>query len=143
MSLPQEDKIYMSRNEMLDELVSLLGGRVAEAITLGDVSTGASNDIERATALARAMITRYGMSDELGPISLENGQQSYYSQKNYSEKTASRIDEDIESLLKLAYKRTEDILNEHRAQLNALAEYLLENEKIDGENFKELMEKTA
>ena len=143
MSLPQEDKIYMSRNEMLDELVSLLGGRVAEAITLGDVSTGASNDIERATALARAMITRYGMSDELGPISLENGQQSYYSQKNYSEKTASRIDEEIESLLKLAYKRTEDILNEHRAQLNALAEYLLENEKIDGENFKELMEKTA
>lgn len=140
MSLPQEDRSYASRNEMLDELVSLLGGRVAESIAIGDISTGASNDIERATALARSMITRYGMNEKLGPETYEDNRGSFYGSKSYSEKTASVIDEETNALLKDAYKRCEDLLNTNRNQLDALANYLLENEKINGKDFQSLME---
>lgn len=140
MSLPQEDRSYASRNEMLDELVSLLGGRVAESIAIGDISTGASNDIERATALARSMITRYGMNEKLGPETYEDNSNSFYGTRSYSEKTASMIDEETSALLKDAYKRCEDLLNQNRNQLDTLASYLLENEKINGKDFKALME---
>ena len=139
MSTPQEDKMYMSRNEMLDELVTLLGGRVAEAIVIGDVSTGASNDLERATALAKGMITKYGMDDSIGLATYGTNTGFYGTGKDYSENTAAAIDEAVNALLKTAYERCEKILNDHRPQLDALAEYLLEHEKIDREGFEQLM----
>ena len=140
MSLPQEDRSYASRAEMLDELVSLLGGRVAESLVLGDISTGASNDLERATALARGMVTRYGMSTKLGPGTFED-RKPYYGSRTYSEKTAAEIDEEVNRLLKEAYERCEAILKENRNQLDAVAGYLLEHEKIGGEEFKKLMDR--
>ena len=146
--IPTEDKTYKYKSEMLDELVSLLGGRVAEQIVRGDVSTGASNDIERATEVARKMITKYGMSDNLGPVCYagHNDQvflgRDYGHSKNYSEATAMAIDEEIKKVITDAYRRTEEILTQHRDQLDALAEYLVKNEKIDGENFRKLMEST-
>ncbi|MGX8691284.1 MAG: ATP-dependent zinc metalloprotease FtsH [Eubacteriales bacterium] len=139
MSTPQEDKMYMSRNEMLDELVTLLGGRVAEAIVLGDVSTGASNDLDRATALAKGMITRYGMDENIGLATYGTNTGFYGTGKEYSESTATAIDEAVKAQLKTAYDRCEAILTEHRDQLDRLAEYLLEHEKIDAEGFNKLM----
>ncbi|MDO4406257.1 MAG: ATP-dependent zinc metalloprotease FtsH [Eubacteriales bacterium] len=139
MSTPQEDKMYMSRNEMLDELVTLLGGRVAEAIVLGDVSTGASNDLDRATALAKGMITRYGMDENIGLATYGTNTGFYGTGKEYSESTATAIDEAVKAQLKTAYDRCEAILTEHRDQLDRLAEYLLEHEKIDAEGFNNLM----
>ena len=140
MSTPQEDKMYMSRNEMLDELVTLLGGRVAEAIVLGDVSTGASNDLDRATALAKGMITRYGMDETIGLATYGTNTGFYGTGKEYSESTATAIDEAVKAQLKTAYDRCEAILTEHRDQLDRLAEYLLEHEKIDAEGFNRLMQ---
>lgn len=139
MSTPQEDKMYMSRNEMLDELVTLLGGRVAEAIVLGDISTGASNDLERATALAKGMITRYGMDENIGLATYGTNTGFYGTGKEYSETTATAIDEAVKAQLKTAYERCEAILTEHRDQLDRLAEYLLEHEKIDADGFNALM----
>ena len=146
--IPTEDKTYKYKSEMLDELVSLLGGRVAEQIVRGDVSTGASNDIERATEIAKKMITKYGMSDALGPVCYagHNDQvflgRDYGHSKNYSEATAMAIDEEIKKTISDAYKRTEEILTQHRDELDSLAEYLVKNEKIDGEKFRKLMEGT-
>ncbi|MEE0980721.1 MAG: ATP-dependent zinc metalloprotease FtsH [Acutalibacteraceae bacterium] len=146
--IPTEDKTYKYKSEMLDELVSLLGGRVAEQIVRGDVSTGASNDIERATEIAKKMITKYGMSDALGPVCYagHNDQvflgRDYGHAKNYSEATAMAIDEEIKKTISNAYKRTEEILTQHRDKLDSLAEYLVKNEKIDGEKFRKLMEGT-
>ena len=146
--IPTEDKTYKYKSEMLDELVSLLGGRVAEQIVRGDVSTGASNDIERATEIAKKMITKYGMSDALGPVCYagHNDQvflgRDYGHSKNYSEATAMAIDEEIKKIISDAYKRTEEILSQHRDKLDSLAEYLVKNEKIDGEKFRKLMEGT-
>ncbi|MBQ0136031.1 MAG: ATP-dependent zinc metalloprotease FtsH [Oscillospiraceae bacterium] len=146
MSLPKDDKSYVSKKQMLDELVSLLGGRVAEAIILGDISTGASNDIERATKIARNMIIKYGMSDKLGPISYGSGNEEvfigrdYGHVKNYSEETASLIDKEVEDLIMQAYERATEILRLHIDQLHELAQYLIKNEKIDGVTFVKLME---
>ena len=140
MSTPQEDKMYMSRGEMLDELVTLLGGRVAEAIAIGDISTGASNDLERATSLAKGMITRYGMDENIGLATYGTNTGFYGTGKDYSETTATAIDEEVNALLKTAYERCEKILTDHRDQLDRLAEFLLENEKIDEEGFRNLME---
>ena len=146
--IPTEDKTYKYKSEMLEELVSLLGGRVAEQIVRGDVSTGASNDIERATEVARKMITKYGMSDSLGPVCYAGHNEQvflgrdYGHSKNYSEATAMAIDEEIKNVITNAYKQTEDILTKHRAELDALAEYLVKHEKIDGEKFRKLMEGT-
>ncbi|MBQ2847995.1 MAG: ATP-dependent zinc metalloprotease FtsH [Clostridia bacterium] len=145
---PVEDKNYTSKNEMLDNLVSLLGGRVAEALVLGDISTGASNDIERATEIARNMVTKYGMSEKLGPISFggENHQvflgKDYSNVRNYSESVASQIDEEIESIIRNAYGRTEKILTEHIDKLHIIAQNLFENEKMSGEEFAEIMNET-
>lgn len=146
MSLPSEDKSYNSRQEMLDELVVLLGGRVAEALTMGDISTGASNDIERASKVARDMITKYGMSDVLGPINFggDNDEvfigRDYGHVKNYSEETANKIDEEVTRLINDAYARTEKILNEHMDKLTLVADNLIEKEKLSGDEFKSLIE---
>ena len=146
---PVEDRNYTSKNEMLDNLVSLLGGRVAEALVLGDISTGASNDIERATEIARSMVTKYGMSEKLGPISFggENHQvflgKDYSNVRNYSESVASQIDDEIESIIRNAYSRTEDILSEHMDKLHTIAQKLYENEKMSGEEFAEIMSGAA
>ncbi len=145
MSIPTEDKSYTTKNDMLDNLVTLLGGRVAEAIVLGDISTGASNDIQRATEIARGMITKYGMSDELGPISFTSGHnevflgRDYGQTRNYSEKVASSIDTEMNSIITGAYKRCEDILTNDIDKLHAVAQYLIEHEKMSGETFKDIM----
>ena len=142
---PTEDKNYTSKNEMLDSLVGLLGGRVAEALVIGDVSTGASNDIERATAIARSMVTKYGMSDKLGPIAFGDQSNEVFLGKdfnhvrNYSESVASQIDEEIERIVKDAYSRTKEIVSEHIDKLHAVAQALLKEEKIDGKEFEAIM----
>ena len=147
MHLPTEDKAYSYKNEMLDSLVVLLGGRVAEKLVCGDISTGASNDIERASDIARKMVTKYGMSDTLGPVSYSSSGEvflgrDYGHSKNYSEATANAIDEEVKSIVMNALSRTEELLSAHMDKLNELADYLVKNEKIDGKKFKELMEGT-
>ncbi len=145
MSMPKEDKSYTSKNDMLDELVVLLGGRVAEALILGDISTGASNDIERATEIARKMVTKYGMSETLGPIAFGSGNDEVFlgrdfsHTRNYSENVASEIDEEINRIIVNAYNRCRSILEEHQDKLHKVAHYLYNHEKVDGDLFKELM----
>ena len=144
MSLPQEDKFYASKNEMLEEIVTLLGGRVAEQLTMDDISTGASNDIERATQLARAMVTKYGMSERIGPINYGAGQEEVFlgrdfaTSKNFSEEIASEIDAEIRRIITEAYEKCETMLNNHMEVLSNVAEYLIRNETMDGEAFEKL-----
>ena len=146
MHLPTEDRSYKSRDEMREELVVLLGGRVAEALVLDDISTGASNDIERATKIARAMVTKYGMSEKLGPITYGSDDSNPFLGKemghisNYSEQTASEIDEEIQSIISTAYQKTETILTDHIDELHRLAGVLYEKEKIDGVEFQQVMD---
>ncbi|MGN0543018.1 MAG: ATP-dependent zinc metalloprotease FtsH [Acutalibacteraceae bacterium] len=146
---PVEDKNYTSKNEMLDNLVSLLGGRVAEALVLGDISTGASNDIERATEIARSMVTKYGMSEKLGPIAFggESNEvflgRDFNHVRNYSESVASQIDEEIENIIRNAYNRTTAILTEHMDKLHAVAKKLYDSEKMTGEEFAAIMSDAA
>ncbi|MBP3381745.1 MAG: ATP-dependent zinc metalloprotease FtsH [Clostridia bacterium] len=147
MSLPENDRSYRSRNEMLEDLQVLLGGRVAEALTLADISTGASNDIERATDLARSMVTKYGMSDALGPIAFGASDsdeiflgRDFGHTRNYSEEIAARIDKEIEKIITDAYAKTREKLTRHLDKLEEVAAYLLEHEKMDGDAFKALME---
>ena len=145
MYRPTEDKSFMSKSEMEENLISLLGGRVAEAIVLGDVSTGASNDIERASKISRSMVTKYGMSEKLGTITFGSGQEEVFlgrdftTQKNFSEETSALIDSEVKRIIDTAYNKTEDILRTHIDKLHAVAGVLLEKEKIDGEEFKNLM----
>lgn len=147
MSLPSEDKSYRSKLAMLDELVVLLGGRVAESLTMGDISTGASNDIERATNIAREMVTKYGMSEILGPINYSGDSQEvflgrdYGQVKSYSEGTAAKIDDEVSKLINDAYARTESLLKEHFDKLELVAKALIERNKLDKDEFKELIEK--
>ena len=147
MSLPSEDKNYRSRKEMEEEIVVLLGGRVAEALVLGDISTGASNDIERATKMARSMVVKYGMSEALGPIAYGSDNDEVFIGrdmghiKNYSEKTAAEIDAEIRRLVEDGYHKTESILKEHMDKLHEVAKFLFVNEKMSGEEFLEVMEK--
>lgn len=145
MSLPQEEKWYASKQEMLDDLIVLLGGRVAEKLTMDDISTGASNDIERATSVAKSMVTKYGMSDLIGPINYSSGQQEIFIGRemversdSISEDLASKIDEEIRRIVLHAYEQCENILKEHMEQLTAVAEYLIRNETMDGEVFEKL-----
>ena len=148
MHLPEEDKSYISKNEMLGELVVLLGGRVAESVVLGDISTGASNDLERATAIARNMVTHYGMSEKIGPIAYGEGERevflgkSYGTTKNYSEKVAAEIDGEIKDILTNAYSKCESILRDHQDKLTEVAEYLMVNEKADRKTFEAIMNGT-
>ena len=142
---PEQDKTHMMKSRMLDDIVSLLGGRVAEQIIFGDISTGASNDIQRATEIARNMITKYGMSEKLGPIAFgsDNDEvflgKNYTHTRNYSENIAAAIDEEVEKIINNAYKRTETILTEHIDQLHIVSEVLVKLEKIDKEQFESLM----
>ncbi len=144
LSLPTDDKNYVSKNDMLDNLVSLLGGRVAEKLVLDDISTGASNDIERASKIARDMVTKYGMSDSIGPISFrsENDEvflgMSYSSGREYSEKLAAEIDTEVKSIIDNAYERCTKILTDNIAKLHNVAQALFEKEKINGEEFVEI-----
>ncbi len=146
ISLPQEDKSYASKSEMLEDLVSFMGGRVAEQMILGDISTGASNDIERATKLARNMVVKYGMSEKLGPISFapENEEvflgRDYGHTRNYSEQVASQIDAEVSSFIDTAYRRCEDILQKSLDALHKVAAYLLEHETMDGPTFQTYFE---
>ena len=141
LSLPSEDKMYASKTDMIEEIVVLLGGRVAEKLVLDDISTGASNDIQRATKIAREMITKYGMSDTLGPISFGSEQDEVFigrdfgQTRNYSENIAAQIDAEIKRVIDDCYSRCQNLLSEHMELLHALAKLLLEKEKVEGDEF--------
>ncbi len=145
MYRPSEDRSFMSKSEMEEQIISLLGGRVAEALVLGDISTGASNDIERASKIAREMVTKYGMSERLGTITFGSGQEEVFlgrdftQQKNFSEETAGLIDEEVKKIIDIAYQRTKEILSANMEKLHQVAGVLLEKEKIDGEEFLSIM----
>ena len=145
MSVPVEDKSYMSKKVMLENLVTLLGGRVAEALIMGDISTGASNDIERATNLAKSMVTKYGMSDKLGAVMYGSSNNEvflgmdYGRARDYSEATAAAIDKEVYDIISQAYAEAERLLTEHKDLLHKLAQYLIVNEKIDAPEFQKLM----
>ena len=144
MYRPTEDKSFMSKTEMEENIVSLLGGRVAEKLILDDISTGASNDIERATKIARSMVTKYGMSDRIGAMTLGSSQEEVFlgrdfaQGKEYSEETASLVDTETKRIIDKAYEQAIDILNTHIDKLHAVAKVLLEKEKIEGEEFDEI-----
>ena len=145
MSLPVKDKSYVSKNEMYDNIVVLLGGRVAEKLILDDISTGASNDLERATSTARNMVTRYGFSDNLGPVVYGQGEhevflgRDYTNTPSYSDNVAAEIDNEIRALVESAFTDAEKILNEHMDKLHVVAKYLMKYEKVDGATFEKLM----
>ena len=144
MYRPTEDKSFMSKTEMEENIVSLLGGRVAEALILNDVSTGASNDIERATKIARSMVTQYGMSDRIGTITLGQGQEEVFlgrdlaHAKEYSEETAAVIDEETKRIVDIGYNRAKQILSDNIDKLHKVAGILLEKEKIEADEFEEI-----
>ena len=145
MYRPSEDRSFMSKSEMEENIISLLGGRVAEELVLGDISTGASNDIERASKIARDMVTKYGMSERLGTITFGSGQEEVFlgrdfaTQKNFSEETSGIIDEEVKRIIDTAYNAAKQILSENIQKLHAVANVLLEKEKIDGEEFQNIM----
>lgn len=145
MSLPEEDSSYILRQKMKEELIVLLGGRVAESLVLGDISTGASNDIERATDTARKMVTKYGFTEKLGPIVYGEAEHEVFlgrdlnNARNYSETIATEIDQEIRKIIDSAYEKSHEILSTHMDQLKTVAEYLIQKETIDGKVFKELM----
>ena len=148
MPLPTEDRSYRSKKEMLEDIIVSLGGRVAEALVLNDISTGASNDIERLTKTARNMVIRYGMSDALGPINYGSGSNEVFigrdmgQVKDYSNETAAKIDAEVHSIISDAYKKTENILNAHMDKLHEVAAYLIKHEKMSGETFEKVMNNT-
>jgi len=141
LSLPEKDKFYASKNEMTDNIITLLGGRVAEALTMDDISTGASNDIERATKLARAMVTQYGMSEHFGLMGLESVQHKYLDGRavmNCGEATAAEIDKEVMQMLKGAYEEAKRLLSENRVALDKIADFLIEKETITGKEFMDI-----
>ena len=143
-SLPSDDSFNMTRNQMYEQIVSLLGGRVAEALFLGDISVGASNDIDRATKLAKDMVARYGMCEKLGTVSyLDGGEvfigRDYQNTKSYSEKVAATIDDEVKALIDRAYDQCRQILSDHSEQLQAVVDFLLDRESMTGEQFEAIM----
>jgi cell division protease FtsH len=143
MILPKEDKYYTTKTKMMENIVHLLGGRVAEKLTLNDISTGASNDISRATEIARDMVTKYGFSDRIGPVNYSSADEvflgkDFSTRKNYSEEMASEIDEEVRNMIEAAYVTAENILSEHAGQLDIIANALLEAETLDGGQFEDL-----
>ena len=142
LSVPKEDRSYSAKSEMLDQIVVFLGGRVAEKIVLDDISTGASNDIERATSLARSMVMKYGMSDKLGPINFGSTHEEVFlgkdigSSKEYSEEIAYEIDKEVKSIIDNAYNQCYQLITENRDRLDRVAEYLLKFETMDGTIFE-------
>ena len=149
IALPDEDRSYQSKRYMEEQIVSLLGGRAAEKLMLGDISTGASNDIERASHIARKMVTAYGMSEKLGSIAFESGHDEVFIGKtmgqtrSYSEKTAAEIDDEVKAIIDHAYARCEEILTARREALTAVAEYLLAHETMTGEEFERMVGEKA
>ena len=149
ISLPDEGRSYQSKRYMEEQIVSLLGGRAAEKLMLGDISTGASNDIERASHIARKMVTAYGMSEKLGSIAFESGHDEVFIGKtmgqtrSYSEKTAAEIDEEVKAIIDRAYARCEEILTARREALTVVAEYLLAHETMTGEEFERMVGEKA
>ncbi len=145
MPLPTEDKSYASKREMEEDIIVGLGGRVAEALVMGDISTGASNDIQKVTKTATNMVVKYGMSEVLGPINYTSGDGEIFigrdmgHTKNYSEETAAKIDEEVHRIVTEAYKKTEDILNSHMSKLHEVAAYLIKHEKMTGDVFSDMM----
>ena len=146
MYLPEEDKSYRSKGEMEESIVRLLGGRVAEKLALDDISTGASNDIERATKIARAMVTTYGMSDELGPMTYGTDDEEVFigrdfnKIRNYSEEVAAKIDKEMRKIIDSAYHKTETLLSQNMEKLDRVAQALLEKETISGKEFEMLFD---
>ena len=145
MSLPDEDVNYQTKNEMIGEITTLLGGRVAEQLVLDDISTGASNDLERATKIARSMVTKYGFSEKLGPVVYGDQNEVFLGRdftqsRNYSEQIATDIDEEIKDIVEKCYVNCTNILTEHMDKLHLVAEKLLQTEKMDEEEFKAIME---
>ncbi len=146
LSLPKEDKSYVSKQDMLDQIAGLLGGRMAEKLVLHDISTGASNDIMRSTKMAREMVTKYGMSDVLGPMTFGSDNDevflgmSYAQTRDYSEQVAAEIDAEVKKIIDNAYATCEKLLSEHRDALDRVAEALMEKEKLSGEEFEALFE---
>ncbi len=143
MMLPKEDRSYMTKSEMSEQIIHLLGGRVAEKLVLHDVSTGASNDLERATNIARAMVTKYGMSDKIGPVNYSTSEEvflgkDFSSKKNYSEEIAAEIDQEIRYMIEEAFAKAEDILTANMDKLNLIAETLLDVETLDAAQFEAL-----
>ena len=145
LSLPEHDKSYNSKMEMHEEIIVLLGGRVAEKLIMDDISTGASNDLERATSMARNMVTRYGFSEKLGPVVYGHNEsepflgRDFSSTPNYSDEVAAEIDEEIRAFIEEGYDKAEDILSTHMDQLHRIAQYLIKFEKVDGPDFENLM----
>ena len=145
MSLPEADKSFVTKTEMEEDIITLLGGRAAEYLILDDISTGASNDIERATSTARKMVTRYGFSEKLGPMVYGNDHNEVFlgkdigSSRDYSEEVAADIDKEVKGLIETGYAAAIDILQKHIDQLHLLAKYLLIHEKIDRDDFEKLM----
>jgi len=146
MYMPDGERGHVSKNKMLEDICSLLGGRAAEQLTQDDVCTGASNDIERATDLARSIVTRFGMSDKLGLVVYGNDQNEVFlgrdfaSNPNYSQKTAAIIDEEIESIVMNQYKKALELLEKAMPKLHETAKVLFEKEKISGDEFRTIME---
>ena len=146
MNIPLEEKSYITKKSMEQNIISLLGGRAAEELILQDITTGASNDIERATEIARNMITRYGMSEKFGPIQFGDSNDEIFlgrdwgHQKNYSEKTACEIDAQIREIINISYNEAKKIIKEHIDILNQTANLLVEKEKITGDEFRALFE---
>ena len=143
MTLPKEDRSYETRNGMRNAIVHLLGGRVAEALTLDDISTGASNDIMRATEIARDMVTKYGFSDRIGTVNYSNSEEvclgnDFTTHKNYSDQVAREIDEEVKRIIEEAYAEAERLLKDNMDILTRVAEALLLVETIDGEQFEDL-----
>ncbi len=144
ISLPEQDKYYMSKIELENQIVTLLGGRVAEKMVLNDISTGAKNDLERATTIARKMVTEYGMSEKLGPMTFGTGHDEVFigrdlaRSRNYSEEIAASIDKEIRAIIEKAYERAETMLRENINKLHSVANALLEKEKLDREEFEEI-----
>ena len=146
ISLPEEDRSYLSKRYMEDRIVGLLGGRVAEQLCLGDISTGASNDIQRATSIARKMVASYGMSEKLGTVAFDSGHDEVFigrtmgQGRGYSEAVAAQIDEEVRNIVNAAYRRCEEILTAQRQQLDTVAAYQLENETMEREAFLAVFE---
>ena len=146
ISLPDEDKAYQSRQELTEQIARCLGGRVAEQLVLGDISTGAGSDIQRASAIARNMVMRYGMSDKLGSVTFESGHDEVFigrsmaQAKSYSEELAAVIDGEVRALIDSAYARCEEILTRCRRELEITARYLLDHETMDAETFAKVFD---
>ena len=145
MTLPEEDRSYVTKGDMLNQIIHLLGGRVAEKLVLDDISTGASNDIERATAIARNMITRYGMSDKLGPVNYSSEEEvflgkDFSTKRNYSEQIANEIDQEIKYVIENAFAKTSELLETNMDKLHIIAQGLMEMESLDAEQFRRLFE---